>query len=308
MKTHLILFFCLLLSAYAVMAQPPDTASTMVHYKFSHLRDTTKPENPYTENMMLLLGKKSTAYKSYDARLAALDAKKQMQEQMAANGGNGPIRINMKKSGSGTEYYLFPVESKLIRKEKLINSYLIDEPFPVINWQISTDTATFGGLHCQKATARFKGRDYTAWFCPDIPFHGGPWKLSGLPGLILEAFDTKKQVVFKFDGVEDISKMAAPAKPANDDAQPPGGIRLIGMDAADEDPRLITLPTDAIKTTESEFAKLKEAMHKDPNAFLQSAMAGSGANMSPNGPQMHMSFKPGPQPVENNPIELPEKK
>jgi len=308
MKKHLLLSACLLVAVCSLRAQQPDTASTIIHYKFSHLRDTTKPENIYAENMMLLLGKKSTAYKSYDARLAALDVKRQIQEQMAANGGSGNIRIMQKKGGSGTEYYLFPGESKLIRKEKLINSYLIDEPFPVISWQISTDTATFGGLHCQKATAHFKGRDYTAWFCPDIPFHGGPWKLSGLPGLILEAYDAKKQVVFKFDGIEDISKMAAPAKPATNVAQPPGGIKLIGMDDSDEDPRLIALPTDAIKTTEPEFAKLKDAMHKDPNAFLQSAMAGSGANMSPNGPQMHADIKLGPQAVVNNPIELPEKK
>jgi GLPGLI family protein len=308
MKKHLLLSACLLISVCSLRAQQPDTANTMVHYKFSHLRDTTKPENVYTENMMLLLGNKSTVYKSYDARLAALDAKRQIQEQMAANGGNGPIRVNQKNGGSGTQYYLFPDENKLVRKEKLINSYLIDEPFPVINWQISTDTASFGGFHCQKATAHFRGRDYTAWFCPDISFHGGPWKLSGLPGLILEAYDAKKQVVFKFDGMEDISKMTAPAKTANDMPQPPGGVKLFGMDDLDQDPRLIVLPTDAIKTTEPEFAKLKEAMHKDPNAFLQSAMAGSGANMSPNGPQMRMDIKLGPQAVVNNPIELPEKK
>ncbi len=308
MKKHLLLSTCLLISACSLSAQQPDTASTMVHYKFSHLRDTTNPKNIYQENMMLLLGKKATAYKSYDTRLADLDVKRQVQEQMAANGGSGDIRIMRKNGGSSTEYYVFPGDNKLIRKEKLINSYLIEEPFPVINWQISTDTATFGGMHCQKATARFKGRDYTAWFCPDIPFHGGPWKLSGLPGLILEAYDTKKQVMFRFDGIEDISKMAAPAKPANDAAQPQHAIVLIGMDDSDTDPRLIALPVGAIKTTEPEFAKLREAMHKDPNAFLQSAMGGSGADMSPNGPRANINIKMGPPPVVNNPIELPEKK
>ena len=107
----------------------------------------------------------------------------------------------------------------------------------------------------------------------------------------------KKQVVFKFDGIEDISKISAPAKPVNSAAQPSGGRRLPGMNDLDEDPRLIALPTDAIKTTESQFVKLKEAMDKDPNAFI-----------GPNGPHMSISRKPGPRPVENNPIELPEKK
>jgi hypothetical protein len=228
-----------------------------------------------------------------------LDVKRQIQEQMAANGGDGKIRINQKNGAmGGTDYYLFPDENKLIRIEReLFNKYLITDSFPVINWQISTDTATFGGLHCQKATAHFKGRDYTAWFCPDIPFHGGPWKLSGLPGLILEAYDVKKQVVFKFDGIEDVSKLAMPANPVNDATHPLGGMRLPGMELADEDPRLIALPTDAIKTTGPEFTKLKEAMRKDPNAFV-----------GQNGPHMSISVKPGPQPVENDPVELPEKK
>src|SRR5207244_2238089 len=106
-----------------------------------------------------------------------------------------------------TEYYQFAAEKKFIRKEKLLNSYLIEEPFPLIGWKISSDTATFLGLHCQKASAHFLGRDYTAWFCPDLPYHAGPWKLNGLPGLIVEASDAKKQVVFKFDGIEDVSKM-----------------------------------------------------------------------------------------------------
>jgi len=309
MKKQLLIVTVLLPAFLLARAQQPDTATLIVHYKFSHLRDTTNPQSIYRENMMLLAGKRSTAYKSYDARLAALDAQRQIQEQTAANGGSGNIRVMQKHGGSGTQYFLFPVENKMFRKEKLISNYLIAEPFPAITWQISSDTATIGGMHCQKATTHFKGRDYTAWFCQDIPSHGGPWKLSGLPGLILEAYDTKKQVVFSFDGIEDAGKMAAPAKNGTDAPQPPGGIKLFGMEDLDADPRLIVLPGDAIKTTEPEFAKLKEAMHKDPNAFLQSAMAGSGANMSPNGPQTHMSIsiKPGPAPVENNPVELPEK-
>jgi hypothetical protein len=129
----------------------------------------------------------------------------------------------------------------------------------------------------------------------------------GLAGLILEAYDTKKQVVFKFERIEDISEIAGSIKLATNKPQPPGGLKFFGLDDVDLDPRLIVLPDDAIKTTEPQLAKLKKAMHIDPNAFLQSAMAGPGG-MSPNGPRMHADVKMGPQPVENNPIELPEKK
>jgi len=299
MKKSFLLSACLLALAFIVRAQRPDTASVVIHYKFSHQIDTTNPKSIYQENMMLLVGKRSTVYRSYDARLADMDAIKQIQEQMTANGGHGNFRVDRKHAGSATEYYLFPAENKLIRKEKLLNSYLIAGPLPAIDWKINTATATFGGMHCQKATTHFKGRNYTAWFCPDIPSHGGPWQLSGLPGLILEAYDAKKQVVFKFDGVEDLSKMTGAMKTA---PQPPGGLKFFGLDDLDMDPRLIALPKNSIKTTEPEFAKLKEAMRKDPNAMLQMEMAGAG------GPQMHADRKAGPRPVENNPVELPEKK
>lgn len=313
MKKHLFILAISLLTVVAVKAQNTDEATAMVHYKFTHLRDTTKPDQPYKENMMLLIGKSGTAYKSYDRRLADADVRKQIQEQMA--NGSGQIRIQRKNGGSSTEYYLNPDEKKFVRVDKLINSYIIDEPYPAIKWKISTDTMTFGSLHCQKATTHFKGRDYTAWFCADIAMQGGPWKLSGLPGLIIEAYDTKKQVVFKFDGIEDLSKMVAPTTTT---APPPamaghenGGmvVKVIGMDD-NQDPRAISLPADGIKTTPKEFANLKEAMQKDPNAFAQAAMAGAGGDMklNGNGPQNSMNIKMGPPPVENNPIELPEKR
>jgi hypothetical protein len=40
---------------------------------------------------------------------------------------------------------------------------------------------------------------------------------------------------------------------------------------------------------------------------MQSAMAGSGVNMNPNGPKINAHIIMN-APVENNPIELPEKK
>ena len=135
MKRHLLLSTCLLQLVFSASAQKPDTAGIIVHYNFSYLPDTTNPKGIYQENMMLLVGKRSTAYKSYDARLADLDAIKQIQDQMTANGSHGNFRVDRKYAGTSTEYYLFPGENKLVRKEKLIKSYLVTGPLPVIAWQ-----------------------------------------------------------------------------------------------------------------------------------------------------------------------------
>lgn len=76
------------------------------------------------------------------------------------------------------------------------------EPVPVIRWTMEKDTREIEGFRCQKATCRFRGRNYTAWFTTDIPCNWGPWKLHGLPGAILEAYDDTNEVSFYATGVK----------------------------------------------------------------------------------------------------------
>jgi GLPGLI family protein len=298
----------LTLSAVDATAQRPDTAQVLVHYKFSHLRDTTDREHPYTENMVLVIGKHAGVYRSYDRQLSVAMDKKKMQEAVA-NSAGGNVRFNRQITGSGSEYYQYPNDKKLLRKESLFGSFLVTEALPTINWQITGDTATFGGLQCQKATSHFKGRDYTAWFCPDLPLHLGPWKLNGLPGVIVEAYDATKDVRFTFDGVENAPAVAkSDDQPAGQASQ--GGPPMFpGMDDSNNDPYIIKVPDNATKTTDKEFAKRQEAFRKDPNAFAQSMIAAqSGGAPGGNGPKMKIDIKAGPQPVINNPLELPEKR
>ena len=76
------------------------------------------------------------------------------------------------------------------------------EPIPRQSWNISFETQDILGYTCQKATCHFRGRDYVAWFAPDIPVRQGPWKLGGLPGLILKAHDTDTLYTFEAVKVE----------------------------------------------------------------------------------------------------------
>ena len=72
------------------------------------------------------------------------------------------------------------------------------EPFTIkddwvnIAWKIKDEYKNVSGFKCRKATGSFRGRDYTAWFAPEIPVPYGPWKLFGLPGLIVAAYDKKR--------------------------------------------------------------------------------------------------------------------
>lgn len=61
----------------------------------------------------------------------------------------------------------------------------------VINWKLLVDAKKILNYNCNKAQCIFRGRTYTVWYTMEIPSKIGPWKLSGLPGLILEAIDSK---------------------------------------------------------------------------------------------------------------------
>lgn len=66
--------------------------------------------------------------------------------------------------------------------------FLVDDLAPLIKWSISEEIKEILGHRCQKASGEFRGRNFTVYFAKDIPVADGPWKLTGLPGLILEAF------------------------------------------------------------------------------------------------------------------------
>ena len=76
-------------------------------------------------------------------------------------------------------------------KEIITDHYLYEETYERPAWQITTEKKDIMGYACQKATAGFRGRTWIAWFAPEVPVMEGPWKLHGLPGLILEAYDAE---------------------------------------------------------------------------------------------------------------------
>ena len=86
------------------------------------------------------------------------------------------------------------------------NEYRCDDPVGTLNWEITSDTATVLNYVCQKAKLHFRGRDYDAWFAPEIPINEGPWKFMGLPGLILKVNDTNGLIAFVCVGLQNLEK------------------------------------------------------------------------------------------------------
>lgn len=78
-----------------------------------------------------------------------------------------------------------------------------NEPFGEMQWEVVADsTETVLGYECVMARTAYHGREWTAWFAPEIPVHDGPWKFNGLPGLILKATEATGIHSFTATGIE----------------------------------------------------------------------------------------------------------
>ena len=90
------------------------------------------------------------------------------------------------------------------------------EPFEEMLWEVMADsTKTVLGYECMMATTSYHGRDWTAWFTPEIPVHDGPWKFAGLPGVILMASESQGIHSFTANGIE-ATEQEIPGMPRDD--------------------------------------------------------------------------------------------
>ena len=124
---------------------------------------------------------------------------------------------------------------------------------PVIkNWKLVDEAKVINTIPCKKAEVTFKGRNWIAWYSPEIPLPYGPMKFSGLPGLIIKITDDKGD--YDFELVKSVP-----------DAKLKG--KLINIKKRRY--------TEAIETTQP---KLKQAL-QNANANAAAVLAGSGTTI-----------------------------
>lgn len=91
-----------------------------------------------------------------------------------------------------------------------MNPYFCEETIETIPWEMSDSTHEVLGYECVMATADFRGRHWKVWFAPEIPVVNGPWKLGGLPCLILLAETSDGLFSFTATGIQQVHKTIAP--------------------------------------------------------------------------------------------------
>ena len=202
-RITLMLLFGLI--AYCARAQMVDY-KMQVLYEMTYQKDSLDSTDKKAMIMELLLSDSSSLFQTYKDRQrdSVLLFHDKSNENVDFKTGRLIIRPVHKFS-----YRIVKENQKIYFYDSLYGlglegknvTYAYEEDSADLDWQLTTDTATVHGFLCQKATIEYGGRIWTAWFTPEIPISDGPYKFSGLPGLIIKVHDQKNQWMFDMSSI-----------------------------------------------------------------------------------------------------------
>jgi GLPGLI family protein len=110
--------------------------------------------------------------------------------------GTSIINPNIYTTKRGFEVYTSLKKDSVWSSYKWKDYAFVKEEKQNLKWQLINEKKKIGTFECHKAIGEFRGRQYIAWYTNEIPIPFGPWKLQGLPGLILEAYTPNEEIYF----------------------------------------------------------------------------------------------------------------
>lgn len=154
-------------------------------------------QEEHDDSYILRVGKNANQFFSYfQNRTDSLDFTDAATFQISLNeflesNDKSPDRTKRLKASTISRELLYQdlATGKLTLYSNFASAYnTYEEEIPTQEWTINMDsTSTILGMECHYATTIFRGREWKVWFTEEIPVSLGPWKLGGLPGLILKA-------------------------------------------------------------------------------------------------------------------------
>lgn len=216
MRKHIILLFALgFMAIQSVSAQDShkviDSCHTMLTYDYQFYTISKDPQSLKRQEMVLEIGKKYSKFFSkkdqYKDSLVIAYDNQPMEVAVAAI---TPLITNVQghKYASMYVYKGYPEPDITLftaSDEGAANHFSVSEKLD-FGWKIdNTAKETILGMSCTKATCRFAGRDYVAWFTTEIPINDGPYKFRGLPGLVVKLADSENEHVFELQAVKTVS-------------------------------------------------------------------------------------------------------
>lgn len=204
--------FLLILSIIAKSQKVLDIAYLKCTYSYRYLKDTVAGKEGEKDLLILQIGKNiSKCYSYYSYQVDSLCETPNYERTFWDT-----FKKCMDKEGTSSSNYYhkrlktyvyknYPKGGMTITDGISTEAFIYEDSLSVIGWNISDSSKNVLGYSCQRATCTFRGRQYEAWFTLDIPVSDGPWKFSGLPGLIMEISDVGSQYSFAIVGIEKVN-------------------------------------------------------------------------------------------------------
>lgn len=207
--TFILALFASLLLVPELSAQEFGIPYLQCHYAEKSIRNLQKPERITRDEMILSISKECSEF--YSRWNKALQ---ELKDSVFGNGGSASdfmsARHNLVYPESNNASIIYKnVKGKgilTLTDDVLLADYIYDENLELPQWNITEEKDSVAGYACQLAEAKFRGRTWRAWFTMDIPISDGPWKLCGLPGLILKAEDSEKHYQFTCIEIKAVSQ------------------------------------------------------------------------------------------------------
>lgn len=198
-KLFLLTFilFSGIINARIIKEEKLEPAILEVVYTRHKVLDTLDMSNDYRDDILTLkIGKNVSAF--YNAELKTTDSLEFHNRQYALERlSNDDLWKSKAKLAREVLFKNYPENKIRVLDRFDLCGWIIDEDRVEPTWNITDSVMNIMGYECFLAVSDFRGRRWETWFTPEIPISDGPWKLSGLPGLILKAQDSKRHYVYE---------------------------------------------------------------------------------------------------------------
>ncbi|GHA48564.1 hypothetical protein GCM10007103_31850 [Salinimicrobium marinum] len=274
----LLLLICLCSQGIA-QSDYSDEFRYKVVYQLTYQPDSTDASSVTSEEMWLYMGEEISKFSSKGKALK--DSLYRTKNLSGAGMPDFKARAELTRTEFGYAVFKDIPKNKISYTLKILRDELrYEEDKGLFEWEILPETRTIQGYESQKAKTVFRGREYTAWFTTEIPISDGPYKFSGLPGLILQLSDSENHYVFE----------------------------IVQFQSLEEPLSLEFSMGDYTLTSREKLLQLKKEYEEDPFAALDNANRGSTKKVtieiSPQQKREHLRKIQKELERKNNPIEL----
>jgi len=217
-----------------------------IYYQFKFLKDIKLSQNPREGLCVLQIGENYSKFS--DTKTLTKDSLSEKFSHLETNGVKEMNQFLMYKSLWETESLKSTVDRKITYQRKYKTKYEYEESQPEFKWQLHNESKKILGYQCKKATVKYRGREFIAWYTTEVPINNGPYVFEGLPGLILELEDSQNKYHFTAIGI-------------------------------DKKPKDIYLRNDKeiLKISRAKFREVEKTYHDNPGAFHGKALNEDGS-------------------------------